>query len=257
MIVVPWHLPEVRDSFIAAWGITSIPEWLIMEHDVNREGCAVTKNRGVKRAADGGAEVVVILDSDCFPSDKGFTVPRTLEGIMAAHLECLKPQEIPVFEVTTEPPARGVPYFNRTLKIPVAASLGFWEIMPDRDAARQLIEGVTASMRFDRRVIYGRPTMCCGMNIAFRTSWFPWTQFINVSRMDDVFFSWLFCKEASRRHHCINLGGPAIRHSRQSHVFKSLIDEAKYLEINETLWSDIWLHPATDYETLRALIPVP
>lgn len=255
-IVVPWHIAEVRDAFLAAWAIPGphLPDWLIMEHDVRKEGCAVTKNRGVRRAVELGAEVVVVLDSDCF-SDR--TGPDSLEGVMEAHLRCLEPQEFPVFEVTTSPPARGVPYFNRTIELPVAASVGWWAGMPDRDAARQLIEGVEAPMEFQRRIIYGRPTMICGMNIAFRPrDWAPWSDFLNVSRFDDVFMSWLWCKEASRRNHCFNLNGPTIRHSRQSNMWASLRDEAKWLEFNEHIWSDIWMSPATDYETLRGMIPV-
>lgn len=262
-VVVPWHIPEVRDQFRVAWGLgvnefNPTPDWLIMEHDANKEGCAVTKNRGVRRAMDAGYEVVCVLDSDCFPVTRMLAGPETLEELMTAHLACLEPQEFPVFEVTTKPAARGVPYFNRTIKLPVAASVGWWEGMPDRDAARQLIEGATAPMEYQRRIIYGRPTMLCGMCIAFRPAeWRPWCDFINVSRMDDVFQSWLWCKEAKRRNACFNLCGPTIRHARQSQVFRSLVDEAKWLEFNETAWSDIWMHPSDDYDTLRALIPVP
>lgn len=256
-IMVPWHIESVRDEFLRAWGITTVPDWLIMEHDARKEGCAVTKNRGVRRAMEAGHEVVCVLDSDCFPTERYHEGPQTLEALMAAHLACLEPQEYPVFEVTTSPAARGVPYFNRSIKLPVAASVGWWVGMPDRDAARQLIEGATAEMRYDRKIIYGRPTMLCGMCIAFRPrDWAPWSDFLNVSRMDDVFMSWLWCKEAARRNHCFNLGGPTIRHSRQSKVFSSLIDEAKWLEFNEHIWSDIWMSPATDYETLRGMIPV-
>jgi hypothetical protein len=224
----------------------------VLEQDIDGKGCAVTKNRGIQRAMDAGADVVVVLDSDCFPSKE----VQTLEELMKAHLNALKPQRLPVFEVTTNPPARGVPYFNRTIEIPVAASVGFWEHIPDRDAARQLIEGATAPMEYQRRVVYGRPTMLCGMNIAFNPNlWMPWCSFIDIPRMDDVFMSWLWCKEASRRNYCFNLNGPLIRHSRQSNLFASLIEEAEWLGFNETIWLDIWMHESTDYKTLRALIP--
>jgi hypothetical protein len=260
-IVTPWHIPEVRDAFLAGWGLNAdrpLPEWLILEHDARKEGCAVTKNRGVRRAMDAGHEVVIVLDSDCVADFDLHNAPRTLEALMAAHLACLEPQEYPVFEVTTEPAARGVPYFNRTIKLPVAASVGWWSGMPDRDAARQLIEGVTAPMAYKKKVVYGRPTVLCGMNIAFRPAiWGEWATFLNVSRMDDIFMSWLWCKEAARRNHCFNLNGPTVRHSRQSNLWSSLRDEAKWLEFNEHAWSDIWMHPATDYATLRALIPIP
>jgi hypothetical protein len=258
-IVVPWFNPQQRDKFLAAWGIVgAIPDWLFLEQDPNKSGCGATKNRGIKRSMDAGAEVTIVLDDDvyCYPSDLDPCL--SLEDLAERHIEALQPQELPVFEVTTNPPARGVPYFNRTIKVPVAASVGWWTNIPDRDAARQLIEGANSPMEYQRRVIYGRPTMLCGMNIAFRAhEWWPWCSFLPVSRMDDVFMSWLWCKEAARRNHCFNLNGPTVMHSRQSNVFSSLIDEAKWLEKNETLWSDIWMHPASDYDTLRRLVPVP
>ncbi len=257
-VVVPWHTPAVRDEFLAHWGLNgaTLPDWLVLQQDTDRSGCAVTKNRGILAAVNAGAETVVVLDSDCFP-DTAMGSPKTLEGMMEAHLEALKPQEFPVFEVTTDPPARGVPYFNRSIKLPVAASLGWWSGIPDRDAARQLIEGAEAPMLYNRCVVYGRPTMLCGMNIAFRPGeWQPWCNFIEVSRMDDVFMSWLWCKEAARRNHCFNFNGPTVRHSRQSKIFASLVDEARWLEFNENIWAEVWIHPATDYPTLRKLFPV-
>lgn len=255
-VITPWHRREQLDWFLSQWGIASIPEWLLLQQDSNKEGCGVTKNRGIKRAMELGYEHVVVLDDDCAPSEwQG--APQTLEDLAGQHIAALQPQPVPMMDVTTTPIARGIPYFNRTITMPVAASIGYWSGMPDRDAARQLAEGVATGMDFERRVSYGKSTMLCGMNIAFKPhDWFPWCSLIEVSRLDDVFMSWLWSKEAARRGHCFNYAGPMISHKRQSHVFNSLIDEAKFLELNETLWSTIWQHPANDYEILRNLIPV-
>ena len=257
-VVTPWHSKEQLDRFLAAWGEKGESSFLILQQDKDKRGCGATKNRGIKRAMDAGIEVVVVLDDDVFPDPSRPASPQNLQELVAAHIACLEPQEFPVFEVTTNPPARGVPYFNRTIKLPVAASVGWWNGIPDRDAARQLVEGAHAPMEYQRRLVYGRPTMLCGMNIAFRPKdWWPWCSFIEVSRMDDVFMSWLWCKEAARCNHCFNLNGPTLLHSRQSKVFSSLVDESKWLEFNEHIWSDIWMHPASDYQTLRELIPIP
>ncbi len=256
--VVPWHRQDLRDKWLEAWGLKldAIPPWLFLQQDRDKSGCGATKNAGVQRAMQAGADVVVILDDDVYPLP-GSSI-KTLEDVAAAHLVCLEPQEFPLMEVMTNPPARGVPYFNRTAKLPVAISAGWWAGMPDRDAARQLVEGVTKPMYYRQEIVYGRPAMICGMNMAFRPSdWWPWCQFLPVSRLDDVFQSWLWTKEIARRNHCINFKGPTLLHSRASDVFSSLIDEAKWLRFNETIWSDIWLHPSNDYATLRALIPVP
>jgi hypothetical protein len=253
-VVVPWHNPAQCAKFAKAWNVIyTPPDWLIYQQDADKSGCGATKNKGIRRAMDLGYEIVVILDDDVFPSDEC----KTLEQLIEIHTEALKPQEFPLLEILTNPPARGNPYFNKTSIIPVAASVGWWKGMPDRDAARQLVEGVTAPMEFTKKIVYGRPVMLCGMHIGFRPAeWWPWCSFLPVSRMDDVFMSWLWCKEAARRHHCFNFKLPALLHSRQSHVFNSLIDEAKWLEFNDQIWEEIWFHPSNDYGTLRRLIPV-
>jgi hypothetical protein len=84
----------------------------------------------------------------------------------------------------------------------------------------------------------------------------PWCSLIDVSRMDDVFMSWLWCKEAARRGCAFNFQGPDVFHSRQSHVFSSLRDEAMFLEWNEDGWRRIWEHESNAYDVLRGVLPV-
>jgi len=47
-----------------------------------------------------------------------------------------------------------------------------------------------------------------------------------------------------------------VRHARKSNVWANVIAESKNLEVNETLWRTIAMHPEADYHTLRALLPV-
>ena len=136
LIVVPWHTDEVRGAFLDAWGITGKEDELILQHDADREGCAKTKNRGIGRALVRGADVIVVLDSDCFPA-----APLTGEsGGLSQLIEALQPQDVAMLEEVTYPPSRGTPYFdiNKTMKMPVAASMGFWEENGDHCAVRQL-----------------------------------------------------------------------------------------------------------------------
>ena len=256
LVCTPWHVLAVRDAFLDAWKIKLDDPRLLLREDIGRIGCGAMKNLIIDEAIERGAETVVVLDSDCHPE---FSEEySSLDEFIALHEEALEPVEIEDFLCSpTVPPARGIPYFNRSLTLPVAASIGFWVGMPDRDAARQLAEGVETPMEYDRRFCYMQPTMMCGMNLAFKPrEWLPWCRFLPVSRMDDVFMSWLWSREIARRKHCINFGGPLVRHVRQSHVFNSLVDEVKWLEFNETIWKKIWEHPSDDYATLRALIPV-
>lgn len=251
-VVVPWVHHQERDAFLREWNIESIPDWLVLQHDQYRDGCGVTKNAGVQRAVELGAEVVVILDGDCFPSDEA----RTLPELASKHCEALQPQSVELYEAVTVPPSRGTPYIERSMILPVAASMGFWLEVGDYCAVRQLAFG-NMPMEYNRRSVYGRYFSLCGMNLAFKPGdWLPWCNFIDVPRFDDIWMGWIWQREACRRRHCFNLNGPMVRHSRQSNVWKNLQDESRHLERSETLWREIAQCDQTDYESLRQLLPV-
>lgn len=252
-IVVPWHRTEILNSFCRAWGVSKFDPRIVFQRDATRAGCAATKNAGVQAAMDLGADIVIILDDDMRPHPSC----GTLDEVIAQHLAALAPQPVEMFQAVTSPANRGTPYFDRTAEMPVACSLGWWDGVPDRDAARQLVEGATSPMQFDRRPVFGKWFAGSGMNIAFRpVEWLPWCRFIDVSRFDDIWMFFLWTKEAYRRGHCFSFAGPTLTHARQSGVFANLRDEAAHLERNETLWRDIACSPAADYASLRALLPI-
>lgn len=244
-IVVPWHNRIQVDAFISAWGIASSDSRLIFQRDIDREGCAVTKNKGVEAAIHHGAEIIIVLDDDCFPHEG-----QTLSQLIADHEAALMPQPVTMFACVTNPPSRGTPYFNRTITMPVAASMGFWSHVGDYDAPGQLVHGATKPMQFFRSAIHGRYFPLCGMNLAFWASEWPWCKFINVPRFDDIWQGFLWQKKAYSEGKCFNLGGPIVKHSRQSNVWKNLQEEALNLERNETIWQDIHNMPLADYETM-------
>ena len=251
-VVVPWVTEQERDDFLIQWKIETVPDWLVMQQDSQRQGCGVTKNRGVQEALRRGAEVVVVLDGDCYPSEEA----RTLLELMEKHLQALEPQEVELYESVTVPPSRGTPYSELSLILPVAASMGFWLKNGDHCAVRQLAFD-NAEMQFVRRPIFGRYFSLCGMNLAFRPrEWRPWCNFIDVARFDDIWMGWLWQREAYRRGYCFNLNGPLITHSRQSNVWKNLRAEAVHLEKSEILWCEIAQYPQVDYKSLRGLLPV-
>ncbi len=250
-VVVPWHREEERRMFLQAWNIKAIPDWLVLHQDKELAGCGVTKNRGIQAAINLGAEVVVVLDGDCYPSSEA----NSLEGLMSAHLKALAPQMVQRFQAVTSPRSRGTPYGELTIEMPVAASLGFWLNVPDYCAVRQLAFHLQP-MEFVRTPIFGQYFALCGMNMAFRPhEWLPWCQFIDVSRFDDIWMGWLWQREAYRRGYCFNMNGPLITHSRQSNVWKNLRDETIHLEASESLWRVVACHESNDYDTLRKVFP--
>lgn len=261
-VVVAWHDPQQIRAWCDAWGFPvsrALPDWLVLQHDAQREGCAVTKNKGVAEAVRRGADIVVVLDDDCLPA-VGYTPggggAATLEEMAAQHVEALRPQEVEMILPVTNPISRGTPYRARTVKLPVAASMGFWTEVGDYDAASQLVYGATHPMEFKRIQVMSQYFSLCGMNLAFRPKeWLPWCEFINVPRFDDIWMGWLWQREAYRRGYCFNLNGPLVRHSRQSNVWKNLQLEAVHLEWNETGWGKIATTPYQTYGDLRRLLP--
>ena len=251
-VVVPWANPVQLDAFLQAWHVPRpIPEWLVLQRDEHREGCGATKNKGVVKAVEMGASVVVVLDDDCFPDEVDSLVDHA-----ERHARCLDGlHEVELFEVVTDPPSRGTPYGCRTALMPPAASMGFWTEIGDHCAVRQLATN-GAAMSFCEKTVYQRWFPLCGMNLAFRPGqWDPWCRFIEVPRFDDIWMGWLWQREAYRRGHCFNLRGPMVRHSRQSNVWRNLQEEAVYLEANEVLWRTIATSPRSSYWDLRRLLP--
>jgi hypothetical protein len=235
IIVVPWHSRNQLGMFIDAWKVSFSDERILFQQDRDKSGCALTKNAGIRRAIGDGAEILIVLDDDCFPTEG-----QTLDSFIRDHEAALKPQPVEMFEVVTDPPSRGTPYFNRTITMPVAASMGFWLEIGDYDAPGQLVHGARHPMTFSRKTMHGRYFPLCGMNLAFRAAEWPWCQFVNVPRFDDIWQGFLWQKKAYSKGQCFNLAGPVVRHARQSNVWQNLLDESKSMERNETIWQDIY-----------------
>lgn len=251
-IVVPWHNHDQKQKFLDAWGITQPQSYLQLQQDKDKSGCALTKNRGIEKAISSSAEYIIILDDDCYPT---IQVP-TLATLISDHIsELNKTHSIELFDVVTAPASRGTPYHHRSIEMRVEASMGFWTHVGDYDAIGQLTHGATHPMEFDRSPRFGKYFPLCGMNLAFRASSWPWCQFIDVPRFDDIWQGFLWQRKAYDDHKCFSLNGPTIKHSRQSNVWQNLRDEAVNMERNETLWRDIATAPAGyNYDSLKALI---
>jgi hypothetical protein len=244
-VVVPWHKRAQLDEFVDAWKIPFSSEAVIFQQDERQEGCAVTKNKGIARAIREGAAILVVLDDDCFPHEG-----QSFESFVAAHEAALKPQPVPMFRQVTTPASRGTPYFTRTVTMPVAASMGFWSEVGDYDAPGQLVHGARNPMTFDCQAVFGQYFPLCGMNLAFRVDQWPWCQFVDVPRFDDIWQGFLWQRKAYAEGLCFNLGGPIVRHARQSNVWANLQDEAANLERNETIWQDIQAMPLQSHDAM-------
>ncbi len=253
-VVVPWHRREQLDLFLNQWGINEKHPRLVLSQDIDKSGCAVTKNRGILEAARRGFEQVVILDDDCFP-ERQLESYSSMDEFVELHMLLLEgAAEVEMSIAVTDPPSRGTPYQARTLAYPVAAVMGFWTNVGDYDACAQLVHGARHPMTFDQRPVFGRYFPLCGMNLSFSLKEWPWCRFLNVSRFDDIWQGWLWQKKAYDHQQCFRLNGPMVRHSRQSNVWANLRDEAVHLEVSESLWQTIATLPPLDYEATLKMV---
>lgn len=238
-VITPWHNPLQLRAFCNAWDIVgeSHPNLLLVNDDT-KAGCAETKNKGIRKAIEQGADAVIVLDDDCYPDCNYATEGETkLDRFIAAHVASLTAAH--AFELCpaiTDPPSRGTPYMRRGVQLPPSASMGYWKNVGDYDAPAQLVHGATRPMEFRRGAMFNQYFALSGMNVAFWTKDWPWFKFVNVPRFDDIWMGFIFQRHTYATGRCISLNGPSVTHARQSNVWANLRDEAKYLEANETMW---------------------
>ena len=251
IVISPWHKEEVKEAFVEAWKLDTIPKWLLLEQDVDKVGCANMKNQLISKAYAMGAEVIGVIDSDCHPVND-----MNLQDWIDLHIEALEDQPVEMFEAVTNPQSRGTPYYNRTIMMPVAASIGFWEGVPDWDAPSQLVRG-DEEMIFNREVIFGKYFAFSGMNFAFKKEWIDCAQLIDVERMDDIWMGLIWQKIAYEKGYCFNLTGPLVNHTRQTNVWNNLKVEAEHLKTNETLWQKVHQAPrGLSYNSLKLYLGI-
>jgi glycosyltransferase involved in cell wall biosynthesis len=251
-VVVAWHNPKQKNEFLEAWKIPAGDSRLVLQQDETKAGCAKTKNAGIARALAEGADVVCVLDDDCYPFEPRADEP--LDEFIEDHLKALEDQEVQMVVPTMVPHPRGFPYRHRTIKMRVAASIGLWVGYPDLDAMTALVIGdQPEGCRLLHSAVYGTMFPFCGMNYAFRKDQTDCAVHIDVPRFDDIWMGWIWERVAYDKGQCFNMDGPLVRHTRQSNVWKNLEEETKYMFTNETLWSAIYAAKGSDPKTLREL----
>lgn len=255
--ITPWHNPTQFRMFCDAWKIPRTGHSrLLAINDKTKQGCAKTKNEGIRLAIEYGADIVIVLDDDCYPAKEYADVANPLNHFINAHVKSLTTaQPVELCPAITDPPSRGTPYYSRHLDLMPAASMGYWQNVGDYDALGQLIHGAQHPMEFRRIPMFGQYFAMSGMNIAFWTKDWPWFKFVDVARFDDIWMGFIFQRYAYDSTRCISLNGPDVLHSRQSNVWANLRDEAKHLEDNESLWMKAMVTPnhGDYFEYVRAL----
>lgn len=185
-----------------------------------------------------GAEVIVTLDDDCYP---------TGEDLVAGHLAnlCTTPRwtsTVPGMRV------RGLPYDNLGTLADVAVSIGLWQGYPDLDGMETLTNGpqVTGSdwsAGIETRVISPEQLVpMSGMNLAVIRDiaclmyYPPMGEGSPYGRFDDIWCGLVVQRVCRHLRRSITVGHPIVNHQRASDPHVNAAKEAPGVAAHEKVW---------------------
>lgn len=200
-----------------------------------------------------GADYIVTLDDDCWPSPGYY-------NICSAHikrLQCTPCWTESVIGMRT----RGLPYKNLGILKDVVANVGLWRGVPDLDAIQSLHNPITSfePPKFNRIIGHGQYFPICGMNLCFERraavlSYFPLME--EYKRFDDIWFGVIFKKICDHLHWKISCGEPFVYHSRASDTMTNLVKEAPGIKANESFWEVIDSVTLTGNEPAQCMLEI-
>lgn len=205
------------------------------------------RSYGFWKAYQAGAEVIITLDDDCFPTGEGF---------VQAHLDNLQSKAPEHWFATFPHPeymhTRGFPYGVRN-KQRVVISHGLWSNKMDMDAKTQLVIGdvnIPAYPPLRQFVPSGYFFPMSSMNLAFTRDVAPLMYFPlmgkdpqenswGFDRYDDIWAGIFAKKIIDHLGFAVANGSPFVEHRKASDPLKNLEKEKRGMEENEFLWRTV------------------
>ena len=205
-LIVAWHNKKQIEKFSQEWDLNNLPNNvnLYLIEDKNKDGCGVTKNKGIKLARKDNCEYFIILDDDCYP------YKMNLKKFIKGHIKELnKKIKFNMYEHVCIPYSRGTP--RKTIQEKrVMLCMGFWEGVPDYWATADF----NIKPKFIKKYIFNKYFSLSGMNISFREE-VPFV-FDKKERYDDIWGGWTAQKWIYANGGCCSTFAPVIFHSKQS-----------------------------------------
>ena len=264
-IVTPTVRPERLGGFVEAWqqlgaefffvhDSATVPahslyhhySWSEIEHEtwgwiIPRRAAAI-RSYGIYKAWESGAEVIVCLDDDVYP-----TTPGHLDRLVSALNRTWQTDWV----YPHPQGARGLPYqLNRE---PTWLHMGAWNSNPDLDGAHRLVLGekVTNIKTIDDKAVPpGQFLVLSAMHFAFRRELAPaayhllmgggpWGNEWNMHRFDDVWAGMFMKKICDHLGVVMSFGGPLCEHRQASDPMNNMVAEAEGIREHEKRWRDI------------------
>src|SRR5579871_6645529 len=282
VLVVPSNRPDHLRTFLDAWQpwpwdhvviVEDAPSpstreddaritrlcWSDIDRDISvagviSRGDSAIRAFGFWHAWKIGAEVILTLDDDCYPSDDGW---------VARHRSNLF--ETPKWQSSWPGlRVRGLPYENGGTMTNVAVSVGLWRGHPDLDAIQTLASrpiedrilrhGVRARvMSSDQLFPMSGMNLACRRDAACLMYFPPMGHGSPFARFDDIWAGLVIQRICRHLRLAIVCGGPLIDHQRASDPFANLVKEAPGIRAHEELWTAIDRVPLTAATSLAAM----
>jgi len=209
---------------------------------ISRKTSAI-RSYGYWKAWQQGADVILTLDSDCFPIN---TSPEWLYG----HLDQIRKQEnSDCWLATGSRPTRGMPCLSTGRDVEIKINHGMWENVPDEDAIQKMVfrrigampDWSWQSFVVPRGYFYSQ----CGMNLSWAREVTPLMYFglqgqgWPYDRFDDIWAGIFAKKICDHLNYGIRTGTPAVDHRHRGDILKNFQKEQAGIVVNETLWKTI------------------
>ncbi|MCL5797593.1 MAG: hypothetical protein M1366_02220 [Patescibacteria group bacterium] len=228
--------------------------WQDIDNELGKNSWIISrKNAGIRsfgflKAFQLKADIVITLDDDCYPV--------TGQNFINEHVENLSLSApdgwYPTYPHRQYYYTRGIPYAIRG-KREVVVSHGLWKNILDFDAPTQLLHqdlSIPDSFPFIEFVPKGYLFPMCSMNLAFKSKITPLMYFPlmgydplgnhwGYDRFDDIWAGMFAKKIIDHLGMAVVNGSPFVDHKKASDVFQNLKKEAKGIETNEFLNSQL------------------
>jgi reversibly glycosylated polypeptide/UDP-arabinopyranose mutase len=214
-------------------------EWIFPRHN------AGIRSYGFWKAHTLGADVIITLDDDCYPTENGF-VPQHISNLqLRAPKKWFSTFPHPQFNFT-----RGFPYQVRET-YPVMISHGLWSNKLDLDGKTQAVaESINIPVYPPVRqfVPCGYYFPMSSMNLAFRREVAPLMYFLlmgnnpsgkpwGYDRFDDIWAGVFAKKICDHLGLAVVNGSPFIEHRKASDARMNIEKEKTGIQMNEQLWT--------------------
>ena len=227
--------------------------WADIAKDMGKDEWIFSRNNagirsyGFWKAYSLGADIIITIDDDCYPTGEGFVEQHV------SNLQDKAPSSwFPTFPHPSYMFTRGFPYDVRGV-LPVVVSHGLWSNKMDMDAKTQIAIGevnVPAYPPLRQFVPKGSYFPMSSMNLAFTRQVAPLMYFPlmgndpkgnawGYDRYDDIWAGIFVKKIVDHLGLAVVNGSPFVEHKKASNPEVNLVKEKEGMLENERLWKEV------------------